>query len=92
MIHVVVVNLLLGLPLLMHIELYEGVGVLKIKESELELLCTDSTALILSPTETSHTKFCGYAHAYCILHTLIFMYICIQLLINYAIMTGGSME
>jgi hypothetical protein len=38
---------LTGLPLLIHIELYEGVGVgvLKIEESASELLCTDFTAL-----------------------------------------------
>jgi hypothetical protein len=30
----------------MHIELYEGAEVLKIEESESELLCTDSTALV----------------------------------------------
>jgi hypothetical protein len=46
MIHVVAMKCLIGLPLLIHIELFEGVGVLKIEESELELLCTDSTALI----------------------------------------------
>jgi hypothetical protein len=48
MIHVVVMKCLIGLPLLIHIELYEGVGVgvLKIEESESELLCIDSTALL----------------------------------------------
>jgi hypothetical protein len=57
-IHVVVMKCLLGLPLLMGIELLWrsrsrgfknwGVGVLKIEESESELLCTDSTALALT--------------------------------------------
>jgi hypothetical protein len=55
MIHVVVMKCLIGLPLLIHIELYERVGVLKIEseskvlkmeESESELLFTDSTALV----------------------------------------------
>jgi hypothetical protein len=63
MIHVVAMKCLIFLPLLMHIEFYEGVGVgvgfgvlkikesesevLKIGESESELLCTDSTALVV---------------------------------------------
>jgi hypothetical protein len=62
MIHVVAMKCLIGLPLLSFqlLSFHEGVGVLKIKESEselqvlkieeskLELLCTDSTALIKS--------------------------------------------
>jgi hypothetical protein len=49
MIHVVVTKRLTGLPLLIYIErFYEGVGVgvLKIEESDSELLCTDCTALV----------------------------------------------
>jgi hypothetical protein len=47
MIHVVVMKCLTGLPLIIHMRFYEGVGVgvLKIEESESEVLCTDSTAL-----------------------------------------------
>jgi hypothetical protein len=46
MIHVVVMKCLIGLPLLMHIELF-----MKESEPELELLCTDSTFLDLSMTK-----------------------------------------
>jgi hypothetical protein len=64
MIHVVVMKCLIGLPL----RFYEGVGVgvLKIEESEpeSELLCTDSTALLVrikvgrffAQTETGQTQ------------------------------------
>jgi hypothetical protein len=47
MIHVVVMKRLTGLPLLIYAEHYGavGVGVLKIEESESEVLCTDCTAL-----------------------------------------------
>jgi hypothetical protein len=47
MIHVVVVECLIGLPLLIHIEILEGVGVLKTEESA--VLCTESTAPVYSP-------------------------------------------
>jgi hypothetical protein len=43
MIHVVVMKCLIGLPLLMHIELYGGVGSFKNRGVGVELLCTDST-------------------------------------------------
>jgi hypothetical protein len=46
MIHVVLIKRPVGVPLLIHMSFYEGVGVLKISESESEFLCTDSTALI----------------------------------------------
>jgi hypothetical protein len=54
MIQVVAMKCLTSLPLLIHIlSFYEGVGVgvgvLKIEESDSELLCTDSTALRLTP-------------------------------------------
>jgi hypothetical protein len=47
MIHMVAMKCLIGLPLLLRIEFYEGVGVgdLKIEESESEVLCANSTAL-----------------------------------------------
>jgi hypothetical protein len=59
MIHVVAMKCLIGLPLLMHIGLFEGVGVgvLKIEESESELLCTDSTALVLTPALNDLLRF-----------------------------------
>jgi hypothetical protein len=53
MIHVVAIQCLLVLPLLIRIEIFEGVGVAVVvgvlkfeeSESESERLCTDSTAL-----------------------------------------------
>jgi hypothetical protein len=40
------------------VSFYEGVGIggLKIEESELEVLCTDSTALATSHINHTHTK------------------------------------
>jgi hypothetical protein len=61
MIHVVVMKCFIGLPLLVYMSFYEGVGVgvLKIKESESEVLCTDSTALIVRIPKYKHTtRFC----------------------------------
>jgi hypothetical protein len=68
MIHVVVMKRLIGLPLLIHIDFYGGVGVLKIEESgpevlkieesESELLCTDSTALLQCVITTYQTTMC----------------------------------
>jgi hypothetical protein len=53
MIHVVVTKCLIGLPSFIHIEIFKevgvGVGVLKIEESESEVLYTNSTVLLLSP-------------------------------------------
>jgi hypothetical protein len=45
MIHVVAMKCLTVSPLLIRIEIYEGVGVLKIEESESGRLCTDCTAV-----------------------------------------------
>jgi hypothetical protein len=47
MIHVVV-KWFIVLLLLIHIEIFEGAGVLKIGELESEVLCTDSTALLMT--------------------------------------------
>jgi hypothetical protein len=51
MFHVMAMKCLIGLPLLIHIlSFYEGVGVLKIEESESELLFADSTAVLTRTT------------------------------------------
>jgi hypothetical protein len=67
MIHVVVTKRLICLPLLIHIELLRRsrsrsfknrgvrVGVLKIEESESELLCSDCTALQNTKRLLSHS-------------------------------------
>jgi hypothetical protein len=75
MIHVVAMKRLTVLPLLMHIELLwrsrsfknRGVGVLKIEESQSELLCTDSTALLRGPTYQRSPKryFVGLRSRFC---------------------------
>jgi hypothetical protein len=60
MIHVVAMKclmitstILVALPILIHIEFYEGVGDLKIEESK--VLCTDSTALGIRPDEKTRS-------------------------------------
>jgi hypothetical protein len=49
-----------GLPLLIHIELYEGVRVGDLKIEESEVLCTNSTALlVMLPTNNDANSNVG---------------------------------
>jgi hypothetical protein len=69
MIHVVVMKCLMipltildCLPLLTHIEFYEGVGVGDLKTVESEALCTDSTALQQTTKENSWLQIYHLTH------------------------------